>query len=210
MDKIWTNPDARGDKIIAIVNDILYKVNPRDEEIAEVARDLKMRRIPQQNTFSLPMSYIWEIRLQEGKEYIQVFFRGKSEEHLMIKDAVLREEIFNFFKKNTTQSKFYLERHSKIKAAKKPLIALLVVAGLWLYTAYLSIRIADGTEFEIRGPGLGGIAYFLATLGPAKNILIFGGLAGIALLAAINKMRNPPVLHRIILGKGAKVLATSQ
>jgi hypothetical protein len=128
----------------------------------------------------------------------------------MIKDAVLREEIFNFFKKNTTQSKFCLERYSKIKAAKKPLIALLVVAGLWLYTAYLSIRIADGTEFEIRGPGLGGIAYFLATLGPAKNILIFGALAGIALLAAINKIRNPPVMHRIILGKGAKVLSTSQ
>jgi hypothetical protein len=210
MDKIWTNPDARGDKIIAIVNDILYKVNPRDEEIAEVAHDLKMKRIPQQNTFSLPMSYIREMRLQEGKEFIQVFFRGKSEEHLMIKDSVLREEIFNFFKKNTTQSKFYLERYSKIKAAKKPLIALLVVAGLWLYTAYFSIRIADGTEFEIHGPGLGGIAYFLATLGPAKNILIFGGLAGIALLAAINNMRNPPVLHRIILGKGAKVLATSQ
>ena len=210
MDKIWINQGAGGDKIIAIVNDIIYKVNPRDEEIADVARDLKMKRIPQQNTFSLPISYIREIRLQEGREYIQVFFGGNSEEHLRIKDAVLREEIFNFFRENTTHCVFYLERYSKIKAAKKPLIAFLVVAGLYLYTAYLAVSMANGSEFEIRGPGLGGIAYFLATLGPAKNILIFGGLAGIALLAAINKMRNPPVMHRIILGKGAKVLTTSQ
>jgi hypothetical protein len=202
MDKIWSNTDG-GDRVIAVVNETLYKANPRDDQMSETVRSLQLRQAPA-DMFALPLPYIKEVWMQQGKDYIQVFFRGNSEEHYRVKNDALREEIFAFLKENIENSRFYLEEYGPYKAARKPLIALAVIAALGLMTLYFTLELQAGTEFEVRGAGLGAITYFLATLGPAKSIPIFGGLAAIALLSIVNKMRNPPVIQRLVFGPGAK------
>jgi hypothetical protein len=79
MDKIWVNTDG-GDRVIAVVNEILYKANPRDDQMSETVGSLQLRQAPG-DVFALPLGYIKEVWMQQGKDYIQVFFRGKSEEH---------------------------------------------------------------------------------------------------------------------------------
>ena len=194
MEKIWINPGG-GDKIIAFIDNVLYKVNPPDDQVAGIARDLENRIIPKEKTFGLPLVYIKEVRWQEGLPYIQFFFQG-SEEHYRVTDDTVRAEIFAFCKTVVKRSRYEVEANGGLWAAKKPLIAFAVVLSLAMLSENARRGMARGDEFEYRGV-LAGLALLIASLGIVKEVLIFGSLAGIALFAAVKKMRNPPVLHRI-------------
>jgi hypothetical protein len=55
MDKIWINMDG-GDRVIAVVNDILYKGNPRDDQMSETIRSLHLKQAPS-DFFALLLPY---------------------------------------------------------------------------------------------------------------------------------------------------------
>jgi hypothetical protein len=196
MTKIWTSYEG-GDKIIAYIDGKIYKANPKDEELENIVADMKMNDFSSKKLFGISPAYLKEVRLQEGKEYIQVFFGKESEEHLQIKDPVRREEIFNYFKDNIPDTVYQVDRYSKMKAGKKPMAALIVVGVLLLWALFYSVQIDAGAQFELVGGRITGLILGIASMGTPKTLMVFGSLMGIAAISMIAKMRNPPVMHRI-------------
>ena len=204
MIKIWTNPDKGDDKIIAIVDDMIYKCNPAPEEVDAVASGLQVKSIPQKNIFGIPFHYLHEFRYQEGKNYIQVFFREGSEEHLRINNPERLQEVFECFKTLLPSSKYYIDRYKPFRAGKKPLIALAVVSILFIWTLFIAFGIQDGNEYDVKGGryySWAGIVLMFAAMGVRNVILIYGSLIVIAILSFIKKFKNPPVIHRVLVSR---------
>ncbi|WP_089897027.1 hypothetical protein [Chitinophaga arvensicola] len=196
--KIWINSQKGEDRIIAHLGDTIYKCNPKANEVEQVAWGLGKGVLPDENMFGIPLSYISEIRWQEGKNYIQVFFRG-SEEYFTVYDDTKRQEIFDYFKTLLPSFSTKTERKTAIQAGKKPLAALIVVGILCLVTLLFASTIESGTGYEFHGHGSLLVAVIgLASLGTKKVLLIFGGLLAIAGFSFARKAKHPPVIHRII------------
>ena len=200
MIKIWTNYDG-GDKIVAYVDGKIYKANPPQDEIESTVSNMQMNDFSGKKTFGIPLHNLRGVRLQEGKEYIQVFFGAESEEHFIIKNKELREEIFNYLKANIPGTVYQRIKYTPAKAAKKPLIAMVVVGVIFTYTLFLALTLEAGVEYEYKGTrgSTGGILLGIAGFGVVKVILIFGGLLGIAGLSAFFKMRNPPEFQIVLV-----------
>ncbi|GGB24629.1 hypothetical protein [Puia dinghuensis] len=204
MINIWVNEGRSDDKIIAIIDDTIYKCNPRSEEIDDFVRALKMKDIPQKNTFGLPFSYIKEVRHQAGKKYIQLFFRGDSEEHLRIDNEEKLNEIFDCIKDALPYSAYKIDKYSPLRAGKKPLIALLVVIALFIWTLFIAADMESGIEYDVHGGhynSFAGLVLMFAALGIKKVVLIYTPLLAIAILAFILKARKPPVIRRLMISR---------
>jgi len=202
MVKIWTTEEKANDKIIAVIDNYIYKCNPRTEDMDEFSKALKMKDIPAKKTLGIPFPYLKEIRYQEGKSYIQVLFGKDSEEHLRITDEGRLREIFEFLSGIIPRSTVCTEKLKPLHAAKKPLIALLVVSALFLYTLFIANELGHGEVYDVHGEhyfSLAGVVLLLATLGVKNVLLIYIPLITIAILAFIGKFRRPPVFHRIII-----------
>jgi hypothetical protein len=200
--KVWRANEKTDDKIIAFVNSTIYKANPSDVEIEHYISDLRNGSIPTKKILGIPLHYIKEIRMQESKTYMQIFFGKDSEEHLRIQDETLRKEVFNYFKANIPSAQFITERYSKLKAGKKPLIALAVVTTLFLWTLYYAIGFDHGIEYETangRYDSVTGIVLAIASFGVAKTVLFFGFWFIIALWSLLRKINNPPVMYSLCL-----------
>jgi hypothetical protein len=198
---IWKNENKNDDKIIAYFKDTIYKCNPKESEIDKVMDGLKNIQTPINNYIGIPVSYLKEIHLQEGKDFIEIFFGADSSEELKINDSVVRNEIFQFFKTNIPRAKYRVEEYSKLKAGKKPLIAMvvIVVIGFWVFD--ISSGMENGEEYSLIGSvrSLAGIVIALASIGTKKVLLLFGSLFAIALTSFIMKIKTPEVVRKIII-----------
>ena len=195
--KVWTNLSKGEDRIIAHVNDMIYKCNPKPDEVDTIAWNLAKGIVPEKDMFGIPFHYIDEIRWEEGKKYIQVIFRG-SEEHLTIYDDAKRAEVFDYFKTMLPSFTNTTKHYTAIQAGKKPLIALGVIAVLFLVTLYFANRIESGVGYEFGAKaGLVTAVIGIAAMGTKKVILIFGALLAIAGFSFAKKARHPLVIHRI-------------
>lgn len=202
--KIWRANEKTDDKIIAFVNSTLYKANPPDNEIDYYISDFRNGIIPTKKNLGIPLHYIKEIRMQESKTYLQIFFGKDSEEHFRIYDENLKKEVFDHFKENIPSAQFITERYSKLKAGKKPLIALAVVSALFLWTLYYAVGFDRGIQYETengRYDSVTGIILAIASFGVVKTILFFGFWFVIALWSFLRKISRPTVMHRLILKK---------
>lgn len=202
--KIWRLNEKTDDKIIAFVNSTVYKANPSGNEIEYYISDLRNGTIPSKKILGIPLHYIKEIRMQESKNYLQIFFGQDSEEHFRIQDETLKNEVFDYFKNNIPSAKFAIENYSKLKAGRKPLIALAVVVALFLWALYYAIGFDRGNQYETtngRYDSVTGIVLAIASFGVTKTILFFGFWFVIALWSFLRKVGKPPVIHRLILKK---------
>jgi hypothetical protein len=195
--KVWTNSLKGEDKIIAHLDDMIYKCNPKAAEVDTVAWGLEKGVAPDDNMFNIPIHYINEIRWEEGKQYIQVFFRG-SEEHLTIYDDAKRREIFDYFKTILPAFSSNTEHQTAIQAGKKTLIAMGVIGVLLVVSLYYSTMIESGAEYKIMGrAGLWAFIVGIASMGTKKVILIYGSLLAIAGISFARKAKQPRVIHKI-------------
>jgi len=195
--KVWINPLKGEDKIIAHLDDMIYKCNPKAADVDSVAWGLEKGVAPDENMFNIPLHYINEIRWEEDKPYIQVFFRG-SEEHLTIYDDARRREIFDYFKTILPSFSSTTIHQSAIEAGKKALIAMAVVGVLLMVSLYYSTSIESGMEYEIRGrAGLLAAIVGIASMGTKKVLLIFGSLLAIAGISFARKTKQSRVIHKI-------------
>ncbi len=198
--KIWISDEKGNDKIIAYHDGTIYRGNPDKDEMDNAVRSLQMLDIPVKNFTPIPLHYMKLINMDEGENYIEVLFGRDSSEHLRIKDADKRKEIFEFFKANIPHTGFFTDHYSKVRAGKKPLIAMLVVAAIFGWTYYIATGIENGIEYGVTGDhknSLAGIVLALAYLGSGNLIWIFGTLFSIALISFILKNRKPKIVHRI-------------
>ena len=200
--KIWRGDENTDDKIIAMNNSVVYKGNPQNAEINHCINELMNGIIPKVGFIGIPLSYLKEIRQQEGRDQIELFFGRDSEEHLKIKNDIMRNDIFNYFKENLSGANFSIDRYSKLRAGKKPLIALGVVMAIFFWTLPYAIGYDNGEQYEITNGhynSLTGIVLAIASAGVRNVIVIFGSLMAIALITTIRKMKNPPVINRIVI-----------
>ena len=199
--KIWTSEEKDDDKIIALLNDSIYKANPPVNEIEAYVSNIKMQNLPSKKSFKIPLHYISAISLQQSKKYIEVIFKGDYE-HLKVKDDKIRTEIFEFFKQNIPGAIHTIVKISKFQTAKKPLIAMAVVCALFLWCLYIAIGMEAGNEYDVTGQhyhSIAGIVLLIASIGVSKIILLFGALLLIAGTSFIKKYRNPIVKDTLLI-----------
>ncbi|MEP7107174.1 MAG: hypothetical protein ABI760_04315 [Ferruginibacter sp.] len=198
--KNWRSYEKGDDKIIGYHNGTIYRGNPNSDEIELVIYNFQKEVIPAKNFTAIPLHYLKQINLEESQNYIEVLFGKESSEHLRIKDANKRKEIFEYFKTNIPNSTFHTDNYSKFKAGKKPLIAMGVVAGLFLWTFYIAVGIEKGIEYGVTGDhknSVAGIVLAFASLGTKNVALIFGTLFTIAVISFVQKIKNPKIVYRI-------------
>ncbi len=199
--KTWINNEKGDDTFIAYANEVIYKGNPKPDNIDKILTDLKQNISPGSLT-GTPLSYISQINLQEGKSIIELEMAKDSSIDLRVKNDATRNEIFEYLKTNISNSVYKLDKVSSIRAGKKPMIAFFVVLIIFIWTLYIAIGIESGNDYDVTGQrynSIAGIVLGLAGLGVKKVILIFGSLLLIASIAFYKKAKNPPVINRIIL-----------
>lgn len=197
---IWKSKTQGEDKIIALIDNIIYKGNPKDDQLEKIILELKSQK-PSANLMGIPLSHVKEINLEEGENYIEILFGTDSTEHLRIKDKKRRDEIFDFLKLNIPNSINHIEKYSILKAGKKPLFAIGIFLPLFLWTFYIANEIEKGNQYNVVGSGrsIATIVLGIASLGVAKVSIIFGSIIGIAIIGFIKKTRNPKIANKIII-----------
>jgi len=197
---IWTSTTKGDDKIIAYFNHTIYKGNPKEADLKTVMTELENQKSIPSSLMSIPLSYLREVNLEDGKNYIEVLFGSESTEHLKINEEKRRKEIFDFLKTNIPKSTNYVDHYSKMRAGKKPLIAMFFISALFLWTFYIARGIESGNQYEVVGGhynSMAGIVIALASFGTIKVMLIFSSFLLISLLGFIQKTRNPKVISTI-------------
>src|SRR5688572_25707586 len=141
MVEVWTSNEKGNDKLIAFANNIIYKANPpTDEETDILARGIKSGTMDTTKLWDISTNNCKEIRLQDGKTYIEILWGRDGEEQLRITDEYKRYKIFNLIKTNTPNSEFSIEKWSVFRAGRKPMIAFFVVLALFLWTLFYAIE----------------------------------------------------------------------
>jgi hypothetical protein len=199
--KIWTSNEKGDDKIIVYSNDMIYKANPPASEIDQYLFDLQLQHTPSKNYFGIPLRYIAEINQQEGKNYIEIIFRGDSE-HLKIKDDKTRSEIFEFFKQNIPGATTSIVRQSTLQSVKKQLIAMAVISIIFSWSLYLAKGIEEGNDYDVTGQryhSIAGIVLLIASMGVKKILVIFSLLLLIAGIRLTRNYKNPVVKNTLRL-----------
>ncbi len=199
--KFWTSIYKNDDKIIAYHEDTLYIINPKIEELDSVVANLNLGIVPNKISIGIPSSYMKQINMEENKKYIEVLFGKGSSEHLRMQDSIKRNEIFEYLRSSIVGSKYTLDTYTKLRAGKKPFIAMCVVVGIFLWTYYISLGIEHGDNYRVIGSqrSLSSIVLIIASLGTKKVAMIFGSLFCIAMTSFILKTRKLKVVHKIIV-----------
>lgn len=193
MTKIWINPQKGDDTIIGIGNHKIFKSNPKEDKISHFTKLIE-EDSAHVDILSIPFSYIKSIRYQIGKKYISVCFGQDSEEHFRIQEENKRIEIFKYFRENIPSMEFRPIKFSVFEAIKKPLVAIVVVLLLYIWTMHYVLEIANGAQYELIGNGasVSGIVFSLAQLGFVKVNILFVILISIGVFSAVKKGKNPP------------------
>ncbi|HEU4497162.1 MAG TPA: hypothetical protein VFR70_08945, partial [Flavobacterium sp.] len=118
---------------------------------------------------------------------------------MRIKNKEKRDEIFEFLKLNVPNSTNHVDEYSKLRAGKKPLVAIGVFLPLFLWAYYVADEIEKGYKYEVAGSyrSIAGIVLGLASLGKKNVLLIFGSIFLIAFLGFIQKTKNPKIINKI-------------
>lgn len=193
----WTSDLKNDTKFVGIRDNTLFIANPKTAAIDNVVADFKYKTGNTSGFFELPLSYIKNVRLYKNYHNIELNCQGGVEEELIVTDSAKREEIFAFLKKEIPDMIYYVDSYSAIRAGKKPLIAAIVVMGLFVWSYLVAAGLEKGDMYDVdneRYHSVAGIVLVLANLGTTNLILIFGSLLAIATLAFVRKAKNPPVV----------------
>ncbi len=201
IEKIWINRKETGHNFILFHNNILYRRKVNKDSISQVENELKHEKISDK-FIGLPISYVKKIEYRDDDKFINISYGSDSVDSIEMNDQPLRKEVFEYLKTNTNLKKSYIKKPGVLYRIKKPLIALLVVGGIFTYVYSIMNGLNQGYEYEIvggrrGGAGLGGIILGLAHFGLMINILIFTPLALIAMYRIKKNLENDSEIHYI-------------
>lgn len=200
--KIWMSDEENDRFVIIFYESIIYWGKPKKDEIEDIKHNLNMGIIPK-NITGIPLSYIKQIRKDNSKTYIEVLYNKDSSEHLRVKNKIIKNEIFEYFKLNINNSGFFIDHYSKIRIGRKPLIAMLVVTAIFLWSYNIASGIENGNDYKIVGSyrSLASVVLMIAALGTKNVCMIFGCLFAISLTSFILKIRKPKMVEKIIINR---------
>ncbi|WP_298393396.1 hypothetical protein [Flavobacterium sp.] len=198
---IWENKIKGNDRIIAFVNNTIYRGNPKEEDINTVIFELKNGKAQISNLIGIPLAYIKEIILEKNKDDIEILFGKNSTETIRIKDENSKNEIFDFLKINIKNSKHIIEEPSKLKTGKRPLIAMSVLFALFLLSLYFALEIEKGNYDVIpeKANIILSLVLQISFLGSKYVILIFSILFMVPFINFINKTKRKKIIDKIVI-----------
>lgn len=194
----WTSELKNDTRFVGIRDNNLFIANPKPAALDNVIADFKYQTGSPSAFFEIPFSYIKSVRLFKNHNKIELTCRGKAEEELIITDPAKRQEIFDALKNALPDMAYYEDAYSVIRAGKKPLIAGLVVMGLFIWSYMVAAGVDSGDvndADDLRFQSVPYIIVILSNLGKTRLILLFGTLFAIATVAFIRKAKNPPVVR---------------
>ena len=137
MIEVWTSNEKGNDKLVAFANNTIYKANPKtDDETEILAKGLKSGSFDSTKLWEIKTNHCKEIRLQDGKPYIEILWGKEGEEQLRITDEYKRYKVFDFIKANTPNSEFTVDKWNAFRTGKKPMIAFFIVLALFLSVSF--------------------------------------------------------------------------
>jgi hypothetical protein len=198
--KIWTNKKSNEDNFIVYDGKSLHRARVKKEAFDKITRALNKGEIDKK-FISVPMSYIKHMEYREDDPKIRIYYGQDSEEELKVSDQALREDIFNYLKVNTDVKETKQEKPPVLSRIKKPLIALFVLIGIFIYVSIIIDGLNSGYEYELRGSGksgLGALVLGLAQFGMMKNLMLFVPLGSIALYMIYKRSKNNSEIHYLV------------
>jgi hypothetical protein len=195
---IWTASDKNSDKIIAVASNIIYKGNPKPDQLQHCIRSLENGAIAE-NLFGIPFGYVKTVTLEKSGTQIEIQFGNDSTEELRMTDETKRLEIFSHLKENIPNTIYTSEKLTAWDSAKKPLYALLFMAIIFGFSISTAWEIEHGSQYELRGSGrsVAAIVLLLANLGVVKLCLLFVTIFTIIGISIAKKSRNRPEIMQI-------------
>ncbi len=198
--KIWTNRKSNEDNFIVYDGKSLHRRRAKKEAFDKITKALNKEEIDKK-FISVPINYIKHVEYRDDDPKIRIFYGQDSEEELKVSDQALRKDIFNYLKANTDVMEVKQEKPSVLSRIKKPLIALLVLLGIFIYVASIIDGLNSGYEYELRGggrPGIGALVLGLAQFGLATNLMLFVPLGSIALFMIYKRSKDSSEIHYLV------------
>ena len=191
MNKIWKPTEPKSDKLILIREGCIYKGNPSFEDLNSINE--KTFNIDQvNNLFSIPYSYIKRIENQEGKGFIHIYLGKETEEQLKISNENLKNEVFDFLRKELPNLKYSSKTPSVFSYAKAQIFGILISTVIFIWSMYFAFQISNGTEYVMRGSGIGlvGLVLLLAKFGMTKLIMGYSIIIGLGVFSFLKKLKS--------------------
>jgi hypothetical protein len=166
-------------------------------------QELKRGDIPKILT-GTPFRYIKLIEASSKNNKIKIYYGKENDQELVVKNEEIRSEIIDHLKEDKVNLPTYQKEHlSKFKASLKPLMVLMIVAGIVYYVADIAANIESGAEYEVTGGRAGGqgIGYLiigLAQLLGLIGVLIIGAIPLLILLyKLVRNIQKPPIIESL-------------
>lgn len=198
LKKVWYNKVHRDHNFVVFDDDKIYRLKAKAEDQYRIKEELE-RGIISDKFLALPMSYIKKIEYQKNDKNLHLYFGKNSVDDITITNAALREEIFLYLKEKSTYANFEIHSPGTLQRIKKPLIALAVVLGIFIYVMSVINGMNAGYEYELSGgrPGIASIVLILAGLGAELNITVFTLLMCLAAFRIFWNLKEISEIHRI-------------
>jgi hypothetical protein len=212
MPKVWINDGTIFDAIIVISDDAIITGSLLDEELEDAKSRIERGESPL-NVFGdratmIPYFSIKKLKLEEGDEDIEVYYKKEKDEKSKTLDAVdesVRQEILAEIQPHLgDEFTSMTEKHSLPRAVFPSLMTLTVFIIITRILHGAAAAIAGGEEADISGRHSGLKALFLWVLdllGPT-GILIIGGLLMLfPLIILVKRIKQPTIITTIKKGK---------
>ncbi|MEM9919377.1 MAG: hypothetical protein AAF990_14840 [Bacteroidota bacterium] len=200
IEKYWINRKPKEHNFILYQDAVLYRLKATKVNFSRIEDQVEHGHRSDQ-FIGLPISYLYSVEYREDDPNLRFTYNKDSTDEILISDAVIRKEIYDYLQEHTDTLKSEVKRPSVLRRIKKPLIALFVVMGIFAYVYSIIDGMSQGYEYEVRGrrggAGLGGIILVLAELGLTTNLLIFTPLMFAALFGIQRNYKNDSEIHRL-------------
>lgn len=199
LEKIWFNDVDRDHNFVVFNDNKIYRLKAKPDKLYSIKRELEAGIINEQ-FFALPVNYLHKVEYRVDDINLHLHYGNKTEDEIRISNTRIREEIFQYLKAKTKYVKSETLQPSLLKRIKKPLIALCVIIGLFIYVMSIVNGMNAGYQYELAGgrPGLGAIVLALANLGAQTNIIIFSVLSLIAGFRIFRNIKDNSEIHRLV------------
>ena len=194
--KYWINKEKGSDNLIIISDTVIYCSNYSDSKLREFEIELMSGVIPKSLT-GTPFGYIKTIESGSNSNKIKIYYGKKNDLKMAVKNEEVRKEIFDYLKQDGLNQPLYEKKHlSRFEASLKPLLVLMIVAGIIYFIASIATDMEAGVEYEARGLGnlIIGVAQVLGT----KGVIAAGAIPLLILIYKVVKsIQRPPVIERL-------------